>query len=50
MILITDELTTIQLKKSTRELLREIGKKSETYDSVVLRLIGYYQQKEKVDQ
>jgi hypothetical protein len=35
-----DKLTTIQIAKTTRDLLLSIGKKSETYDDVILRLIG----------
>jgi hypothetical protein len=33
------EVTTIQLTKSTREDLRELGKKGETYDELIQRLI-----------
>jgi len=35
-----DKLTTIQVAKTTRDLLLDIGKKRETYDEVILRLIG----------
>ena len=31
--------TTIRLKRETVEILKEIGKKSETYDDVIRRLI-----------
>ena len=31
--------TTIRLKRETVEILKEIGKKSETYDDVISRLI-----------
>lgn len=33
------EITTIQLTKKTRERLKSIGKKSETYDDIINRLI-----------
>ena len=33
-------LSTIQIAKTTRDLLLRIGKKSETYDDVILRTIG----------
>jgi hypothetical protein len=33
------EVTTIQLNKTTREELRELGKKGETYDQLIHRLI-----------
>ncbi len=35
-------ITTIQLKKKTRERLIEIGKKKETYDDIINRLIDFY--------
>lgn len=35
-------ITTIQLKKETRERLIEIGKKKETYDDIINRLIDFY--------
>jgi hypothetical protein len=33
------EITTIQISKETRELLRQIGRKGETYDQIIRRLI-----------
>jgi hypothetical protein len=38
-------ITTIQLTKETREKLLEIGKKKETYDDLVNRLIDFYLKK-----
>ena len=35
-------ITTIQLTKETREKLLEIGKKKETYDDLINRLIEFY--------
>jgi len=35
-------ITTIQLTKETRERLLEIGKKKETYDDLINRLIEFY--------
>jgi hypothetical protein len=35
-------ITTIQLKKNTRERLLEIGMKKETYDDLINRLIDFY--------
>ncbi|MGI0132260.1 MAG: DUF7557 family protein [Thermoplasmata archaeon] len=32
-------ITTIQLSQSTREHLRAVGRKGETYDEIVLRLL-----------
>ncbi len=36
------DITTIQLDKSTRERLLEIGMKKETYDDLINRLIDFY--------
>ena len=36
------DITTIQLAKSTRERLLEIGMKKETYDDLINRLIDFY--------
>jgi predicted CopG family antitoxin len=33
------EITTIQISKETREKLADIGKKGETYDDVIKKLI-----------
>ena len=33
------ELTTIQIRKMTRDQLRQLGRKGETYDQVLARLI-----------
>ena len=35
-----EETTTIRLKISTKELLNEFGKKPESYDDILLRLLG----------
>jgi hypothetical protein len=37
-----ENITTIQLTKRTREKLLEIGKKKETYDDLINRLIEFY--------
>ena len=33
------EITTILIKKETRDMLKEFGKKSETYDDLLRRLL-----------
>lgn len=33
------ETTTIQVRKETKELLREIGSKGKTYDDVILEIL-----------
>jgi predicted CopG family antitoxin len=43
----TEESTTIQLSKQTREKLKEIGKMGETYDDVIKRLIEKAKECEK---
>ncbi len=35
-------ITTIQLKKATRERLLEVGMKKETYDDLINRLVDVY--------
>ena len=39
MSLIMSAITTIPLRRETRNRLREMGKKGETYDAVVVRLL-----------
>jgi hypothetical protein len=34
-----EQLTQIQVKKSTRQKLRDIGRKGETYDEIINRLL-----------
>jgi hypothetical protein len=36
-------LTTIKLDSSTRDQLAELGKKNESYDTILKRLIGFWQ-------
>jgi len=39
------DITTIPLTKATRDRLRAVGRKGETYDALVLRLIDTYEGK-----
>jgi predicted CopG family antitoxin len=41
------ETTTIRIRKETRERLVKLGSKSETYDDIIQRLIGFYPRKNK---
>jgi predicted CopG family antitoxin len=34
------DITTIQINKSTRDKLKELGTKGESYDDIILRLIN----------
>ena len=36
------ELTTIQIKKETRQKLKNLGVKGETYDTIIARLVDFY--------
>lgn len=36
------ETTTIRLQRSTKERLNIVGKKGETYDDIILKLISHY--------
>lgn len=38
------ELTQIPVKKSTREMLRKLGEKGQTYDEIIRRLIDFWRQ------
>jgi len=40
-------ITTIQLSPITREKLKDLGKKAETYEDIILRLIEFYKKKKK---
>jgi len=33
-------ITTITIKKTTQNKLKELGKKSETYDNIILKLLN----------
>lgn len=35
-----EDITTIQLTKATRDLLKQFGNKAETYDSILRRLMN----------
>jgi hypothetical protein len=35
--------TTIQLEEETRDRLKGLGKKGESYDAIVLRLMDFYE-------
>jgi len=35
-------VTTIQLSPATRDKLKELGKKGETYEEIILRLVKAY--------
>lgn len=41
--------TTIQISKETRELLKEYGKKSETYDEVIKRMHNSLKMREMLE-
>ena len=37
-------LTTIQIKKETREKLKRFGHKAESYDDIIQRLMDYFEE------
>lgn len=39
-----DMLTTIKLDSKTRDQLADLGKKNESYDTILLRLIKHYKE------
>jgi len=42
---VSGEMTTISIRKTTRERLKEVGKKGETYDEIINRLIDFWKKK-----
>jgi len=36
--------TTIQIQKNTREKLKRLGHKGETYDNIIERLVSYFEE------
>jgi len=38
-------ITTIQVKETTREKLKDLGRKGETYDHIIEKLLQIYQKK-----
>ena len=40
-------LTTIKIQMETRDKLADLGKKSESYDTIINRLIEFYQARPK---
>lgn len=41
------DITTIQLEKTTKNMLVSIGRKNENYDDIVVKLIKNYQENNK---
>ena len=39
------DVTTIKLRKKTRDALAELGSKKETYEDVIRKLIDFYQKR-----
>ena len=40
-------MTTIPIKKETRDMLKELGKKGETYDEIIRRLIDLWKSQKR---
>ena len=40
-----EEITTIQISKEIRDQLKELGKKGETYDEIIRKLLELVKQK-----
>ena len=38
-------ITTIQVKETTREKLKDLGKKGETYDQIIEKLLRIYEKR-----
>jgi hypothetical protein len=46
-VIYVEEITVIRVSKETRAILRNLGKKGESYDAIIRRLIEYYDQGNK---
>jgi hypothetical protein len=44
-MLVMVRITTIQLKETTREKLKDLGKKGETYDQIIEKLLQTYEKR-----
>ena len=42
-----EDVTTIQLSRETRDQLKELGKKGETYDKIIKKLLGLVKECDK---
>jgi hypothetical protein len=40
-----EDRTTVELEKKTRDKLKDLGKKGETYDELLNRLIDFYKER-----
>ena len=39
----TSEITTLRIKKTTRDLIDSLGQRGESFDDIIRRLAEYYQ-------
>ncbi len=44
-IFVMVRITTIQVKETTRDKLKDLGKKGETYDQIIEKLLQIYEKK-----
>jgi len=44
-----DELTSIKLRRETRDRLRSLGRKGESYDQIINKLIEFYLERCNID-
>jgi len=47
MVMAMGEKTTIQVSKKLRDKLKELGKKGETYEEIIRRLVEHYEKGKK---
>jgi hypothetical protein len=43
----TDDKTTMKVEKSTRDRLADLGKKGESFDTIINRVLDEYQKKRR---
>jgi predicted CopG family antitoxin len=42
------QMTTVKVRRETKKMLADMGKKEDTYDDVIMRLIEFYNKNSKV--
>jgi len=41
------QMTTVKIRRETKKMLADLGKKEDTYDDVIVRLIEFYHENSK---
>jgi len=44
---VTMRMTTVKVRPETKKMLAELGKKENTYDEIIVRLVEFYRENKK---